>query len=344
MSGRVRIGVFVTNQQHLDKDMVSALDEQFAMVRLARDNGWDSVFTGQHYLNEGNNQQLQSVPFLARMAAEAGDMTMGLGVLLLNLHNPVYVAETVATLDILCRGNFVFGVGLGYREVEFDAFKVPKGSRLKRFEECLHLVQRLWTEEQVTYASDVCKLDKVRMNLRPVQKPRPPIWYAANNDNAVKRAAHQGDAWYLNPHATVATLKRQMKLYRAELKRLGKPAPTVIPCAKEVFCAKDRKTALEVAGPYLAAKYADYAKWGQDKVMPNGEKSFVSPFEELLKDRFVLGSPEECYDQLVPMVKQLGVNHFTIRTHWAGMPLADALSSMRLMSQELLPELRKLKA
>ena len=77
------------------------------MVRLARDKGWDSLFTGQHYLNEGDNQQLQIVPFLARLQAEAGEMTLGLGILLINLHNPVYVAETVATMDVLCRGNFV---------------------------------------------------------------------------------------------------------------------------------------------------------------------------------------------------------------------------------------------
>jgi alkanesulfonate monooxygenase SsuD/methylene tetrahydromethanopterin reductase-like flavin-dependent oxidoreductase (luciferase family) len=341
MAGRTRIGIFITNQQYVERDMVSALDEQIAMVRLARDLGWDSVFTGQHYLNEGNNQQLQSVPFLARLAAEAGEMTVGLGVLLLNLHNPVYVAETVASLDVICRGNFVFGVGLGYREIEFDAFAVPKGQRLKRFEECLALVQRLWTEDEVTYESEVCKLTKVRMNLRPVQKPRPPIWYAANNDNAVKRAAHQGDTWFVNPHATQATLARQMKLYRAELKRIGKPFPDVVAGAKEIFCAKDRKTAIEMAGPYLAGKYASYASWGQDKVMPKGE-SFQVPFEKLLEDRFVLGSPEECYAQLLPTVKTMGVNHLLLRTHWAGLPLAAALSSMRLMSHELLPELRKI--
>jgi alkanesulfonate monooxygenase SsuD/methylene tetrahydromethanopterin reductase-like flavin-dependent oxidoreductase (luciferase family) len=105
---------------------VKALDEQIAMVHAARDHGWDSLFSGQHYLNEGDNKQLQLVPFLTRLIPEAGDMTTGLGVLLLNLHNPVYTAETVATLDIIARGKFVFGVGLGYRDVEFDAFNVPK--------------------------------------------------------------------------------------------------------------------------------------------------------------------------------------------------------------------------
>jgi len=336
----MKVGLFITNQQTLDTDMVSALDEQFAMVRLARDRGWDSLMTGQHYLNEGNNKQLQAVPLLARLAAEAGEMTLGLGILLLNLHNPVYTAETVASLDVIARGNFIFGVGLGYRDVEFDAFGVPKGERVKRLEEYLDLVQRLWTQDRVSYDGPGCRLDNVHMNIRPVQKPRPPIWMAANNDPAIKRAARSADAWMINPHATIDTIRRQIAIYRAELKAAGKGAPRELPVAKEVYCAKDRATALEMAGPYLLAKYRDYAKWGQDKAMP-GKEDFSRSLDELVEGRFILGSPQDCYEQLKPYWEEFGVNHMIIRTHWAGMPLSSALASMRLISDELLPALHK---
>ena len=338
----MKVGIFITNQQKLSTDMVSAFNDQVVMLHTARDRGWDSVMSGQHYLNEGDNQQLQIVPFMARMAAEAGDMQVGLGILLLNLHNPVYTAETVASLDVLCRGNFIFGVGLGYRDVEFDAFGVFKGQRVKRFEEYLELVQRLWTEDSVSYDSPECRLDNVRMNIRPVQKPCPPIWFAANNDPAVRRAARMGDSWFINPHAAIDTIRRQMEVYRAELDACGKPFPDELPIVKEVFCAKDRATAIEMAAPYLEGKYKDYATWGQDKVMP-GSEDFTQSFEELAKGRFILGSPEECYEGLRPYWEEFGVNHLLIRTHWAGMPLANALSSMRLISDELLPELRKIK-
>ena len=165
----MKIGLFITNQQKLDRDMVSALDDQIRMVHHARDRGWDSLLTGQHYLNEGNNQQLQLIPFLARLAAEAGEMKIGTGILLLNLHNPVYTAETIATLDIIARGNLIFGVGLGYRDMEFDAFNVPKGERVKRFETYLTLVQELWTGKPVTFEDANCKLNNVVMYIRPVQ-------------------------------------------------------------------------------------------------------------------------------------------------------------------------------
>lgn len=336
----MKLGLFVTNQQHLDTDMVKALDEQIAMVHAARDGGWDSLFTGQHYLNEGNNKQLQMVPFMTRLIPEAGEMTTGLGVLLLNLHNPVYVAETVASMDVIARGRFVFGIGLGYRETEFDAFDVPKGTRVKRFIEYLDLIKRLWSEESVSHDGETCRLDNVRMNIRPVQQPHPPIWIASNNDRATRRAARLGDSWFINPHSTIDTLRRQMTLYREERAKLGLAFPSELPIIKEVYCAKDRASALELAGPYLMGKYKDYAKWGQDEAMPEDE-SFDKDFEELVQGRFILGSPEECFQQLEPYWKELGVNHLVVRTHWAGMPTKSALASMKLISEELLPELRK---
>jgi alkanesulfonate monooxygenase SsuD/methylene tetrahydromethanopterin reductase-like flavin-dependent oxidoreductase (luciferase family) len=336
----MKVGIFLTCQHPPGSDIVGALEGQYLMARTARDRGWDAVGTGQHYLSEGV-RQLQLVPFLARLAAEAGDMMGIAGVLLATLHNPVEAAECIASLDAIWRGNFAFGVGLGYRDVEFDAFKVPRGSRVRRFEECLEIVKRLWTEDRVSVDTDACTLTEVTATCRPVQKPYPPIWFAANNDNAVRRAARLGDTWFINPHATIATIERQMALYRAELARLGKPFPTVLPMAREIFCAKDRATALAMAGPYLFEKYQTYAAWGQDKALP-GEDSFQRPLEALGAERFVLGSPEECFAQLRPCWERVGANFLVFRTHWSGLPVGSALASMRLISDELLPELRRI--
>jgi len=70
---------------------------------------------------------------------------------------------------------------------------------------------------------------------------------------------------------------------------------------------------------------------------------FSRSLDHLIEGRFILGSPQQCYDELEPYWKELGVNHIIIRTHWAGMPLSAALASMRLISDELLPALRKVR-
>ena len=337
----MKVGLFVTNQQFLATDMVSALDDQFAMVRMARDRGWNSLLSGQHYLNEGNNKQLQTVPFLARLAAEAGEMTIGLGILLLNLHNPVYTAETVATLDVICARQLHLRRGPGLPRRGVRRLRRAQGRAGQALRGVPHARPApVDGGERLLRAASASNLHNVHMNIRPVQKPRPPIWMAANNDPAVKRAARMADAWFINPHATIDTIRRQMAIYRAELKAAGKGPPRELPMVKEVFCARDRATALEMAGPYLLAKYRDYAKWGQDKVMPD-DTDFNRSLDELIKGRFILGSPEQCYKELEPYWKEFGVNHLVIRTHWAGMPLSTALASMRLISDELLPALHK---
>ena len=79
------------------------------------------------------------------------------------------------------------------------------------------------------------------------------------------------------------------------------------------------------------------SKWGQ-LTLPQ-----LFFFEELVEDRFVIGSPEDCWNQLKPYIEELGVTHFVFRTHFLGMPLSNALASMRLMSDELLPALHAAK-
>ncbi len=334
----MKVGIYLTNQQPLGTDMVSALEEQLLMLRAARDRGWDAVATGQHYLSEGMCQ-LQLVPFLSRLAVEAGEMTGIAGVLLPALHHPVDLAEQVASLDVLWRGRFVFGVGLGYRDTEFDAFRIPRGERRRRFEENLTLVKRLWTQDAVSYDGENCRLNQVTMTIRPVQRPHPPIWFAATTDRGVERAAAWGDTWFVGPHATLPTVIRQMALYGGALARLGRATPRDLPILREVFCARDRAAALQTAGPVLTKKYGAYARWGQDGALP-AEETFQRPFDELARDRFILGSPEECFTQLCACGEQAGVNYFLLRTHWSGLPLSAALQSMHLLGDEVLPALR----
>src|SRR3954471_11524910 len=93
-------------------------------VRLARELGFDDVSAGQHFLSQPY-QMLQPVPLLARIAAEAGEMRICSGILLLTLLNPVEVAEHAATLDAIKGGRFVLGLGLGYRQEQNDAFGLP---------------------------------------------------------------------------------------------------------------------------------------------------------------------------------------------------------------------------
>jgi alkanesulfonate monooxygenase SsuD/methylene tetrahydromethanopterin reductase-like flavin-dependent oxidoreductase (luciferase family) len=332
----MRFGLSLPMQYPVGDDLGQRFAEMLEMVRLARQAGFHHVSASQHYL-AAPFSYLQPFPVLARVAAESGDMTLGTGILLLALHQPVDVAESVATLDAICGGRFVFGVGLGYRDVEFDAFGIPRGGRLSRFLEALEVVQRLWTEESVTFHGKHFHLDDVRLTTRPLQKPRPPVVVAASNDRMVERVARLGDAWTIAGHATLATLERQVALYKEALAAAGKPFPPPhFRLGKELYIARDMDTALREALPFIATKYDAYAQWGQDNVLPEGE-TFRLPIEQLRQDRFIVGDAEHCAEQIERHRQRLGIQEMGFRVHWPGMPHRRALEAIALLGERVLP-------
>lgn len=334
----IRFGIYVTNQHPIGCDLQAAQEGQIELVRDARDHGWDSVWVGQHHLSD-TMAMPHPVPLLARLIPESGDMALGMGVCLIGMHNPVDVAETFASLDVLSGGRLVFGVGLGYRDVEFDAFGIPRHDRVRRFVENLRVIEALWTEEKVDADLAWCRLDGVTLHVRPLQTPRPPIWMAADADRAVARAARLADTWMINPHATVDTIGRQLDLFRAARADAGRPPVTELPAMREVYCAPDRASALEAVRPYLEPKYKRYAAWGQADALPDDE-TFDLEFDALVAGRFVLGSPDECLEQLLPWRDRMGVDTFIFRTHWSGMSPETSRASMDLLTREVIPVLR----
>src|SRR6185312_12039349 len=105
--------------------------------------------------------------------------------------------------------------------------------RVGRFEEALQLVERLWGGEPVSHQGKHFTLRDVRISMPPAQRPRPPIWLAANTDIGVRRAARLGDAWLMNPHTTLDALARQLALFRETRLAEGRPPARETPITKE---------------------------------------------------------------------------------------------------------------
>ncbi|MFQ5899608.1 MAG: LLM class flavin-dependent oxidoreductase [Candidatus Methylomirabilia bacterium] len=333
----MRFGLMITNQHLPSAPPAERFAEAIEQVRLAQALGFDLVVFGQHFLvNEF--QMLQPAVAAARLAAEAGPMRVGITIYLLSLLNPVAVAEEVATLDILTGGRFIFGIGLGYREVEDQAFGLGKGERVPRLLNHLDVIRRLWAGEAVSFDSPYCRLIGARTALRPMQQPHPPIWVAANNDQAVERAARIGDAWIMNPHATLQTITRQMALYRAALSRAGKPFPAELPMMREISVAESRAEAIRMARPYLEKKYQAYVQWGQHRALPRDD-DMTQAFEDLIRDRFILGDAAECAAEIHRSVAATGATTMLFRVHWPGMPHHAVTRAMRLLAEKVRPRL-----
>ena len=331
----MKFAVFMSAQQPRADDPVRRFREAVEQARLAKAAGFDGLAAGHHYLSPPY-QSLQSLPFLARLAGEAPGMDLLLSVLLLAMLNPVQTAEEVASLDIMSEGHVVFGVGIGYRDVEFEAFGMTSRERVPRMLEALDLIKRLWTEEVVTFEGRFFRVHDATCTIRPVQKPYPPIWIAANADRAVLRTARMGLPWFINPHAALPTIERQWERYKQALAEANHPMPVARPICLELHVAPTHEEAVETARPFLEAKYAAYAEWGQDKALP-GEESFRVAFDDLARDRFILGTPEEVIEQLEERVTRLQSNYLIFRMGWPGIEAAKVLKVIEMMGTRVLP-------
>ena len=333
----MKLGLNVSNQYLPGESMAQRIDEVVEQVDLMRELGFDLVAIGQHHLATPF-QQPDSVALIARLAANAGQMRIGITVFLLPLHNPVDIAEQVATLDAISHGRMIFGVGLGYRPEECAAYGITMQERVPRFLESLELIKRLWTEQELEFHGRFYTVPRVQSTIRPVQKPHPPIWMAANQGVAARRVGQLGLTWVMNPHVTTEVLKQQLDTYIAALRANGHSRPTELPLLREAWLADTRERAWAEASPYLRRKYAVYSDWGQDRAVP-ADQTFDRPLEELARDRFIVGTPDDLLATARRYANELGVNTLVLRVQWPGMEREQVLKQIRLIGESVLPRL-----
>jgi len=144
----IQFGLMIRAQFPQGDDMQGRFREMLEQARLADELGYACITNGMHY-SSAPWQDFQQFPFLCRMMAETPHMRLNFGLILLALHKPLDIAEQIATVDVMSGGKVIFGVALGYREVEFLAFGTTQRERVRRFEENLEAIKRLWTEDVV---------------------------------------------------------------------------------------------------------------------------------------------------------------------------------------------------
>ena len=144
---------------------------------------------------------LEPVATLLFVAGVTERVRLGTTVLVVPMRNPVLLAKTLATLDVLSGGRLILGAGVGWLKEEFDALDEPFDHRGARMDEYLALIRALWTKDDPSFEGRYYRLGNVAFQPKPLKQPHPPIWIGGNTDPALRRAARLGDSW----HAAGAT-------------------------------------------------------------------------------------------------------------------------------------------
>ena len=141
----MRFGLFGgARAQRGDADPARGLRDYVETCVEAEAIGFESTFLVEHHFS-GIGQISASLDLLAWVAARTTTMRLGTAVIVLPWHDPVLLAERVATLDLMSGGRVDLGVGKGYRHSEFSGFRMPHHEAEGRFEEALQIIIRAWT-------------------------------------------------------------------------------------------------------------------------------------------------------------------------------------------------------
>jgi alkanesulfonate monooxygenase SsuD/methylene tetrahydromethanopterin reductase-like flavin-dependent oxidoreductase (luciferase family) len=190
-------------------------------VLLAEELGYASLFVVEHHFT-GNSQVSASLNLLSFIAGCTQRMRLGTAVVVLPWHNPVLLAEQVATLDLLSGGRFDFGVGKGYRDAEFESFCIPKAEATERFEECMAILRKAWTTKgRFTHQGKHWNFRNIVVEPRPTQQPHPPLWMGAGSPEAIRRAGREGYNLLLDQIAPIELTVERVACYRAALESTG---------------------------------------------------------------------------------------------------------------------------
>jgi probable F420-dependent oxidoreductase len=155
---------------------------------------------------------------LAYAAACTTRIRLATGICLVPEHNPLVLAKTVATVDRLSSGRFIFGVGVGWLAEEFAALGIPFERRGQRTREYIEVMRKLWTERNSSHHGEFVRFTNVLSYPKPVSDKGVPVWFGGESNPALRRVAEYGDGWIgfnLLPDQAAEKIKRIEELLKA---------------------------------------------------------------------------------------------------------------------------------
>jgi probable F420-dependent oxidoreductase len=207
------------------KEKTASLDEIVRYVQKAEAAGVTSIFLIDHLLTTPpayTNTWLEPFTLLAALAPMTHTLKLGTLVTPLPLRHPVTLAKALATLDFLSKGRLILGVGVGWAPNEFEVMGVPLKERAPRTNETIEILQRLWTEDSVSYDGKFFTLRDITIEPKPARKPHPPIWIGGGTqyfettygqkmgslEGVYRRIAKYADCWSSHAPITVEMLRQ----------------------------------------------------------------------------------------------------------------------------------------
>ena len=165
--------------------------------------GFHSLWCPDHMLNpiKGDGEPcLEAWTTITAVAMATKRIRLAHTTLCQAFRYPAVLAKMAATLDQVSGGRFILSVGAGWFRREFDAYGIPWAEHdvlIDQAEEQMRLIKALWTQEKVNFQGKYYHLQDALLEPKPVQKPRPPVWYGGESERSRQAAAREADCWLM---------------------------------------------------------------------------------------------------------------------------------------------------
>ncbi len=309
----------------------------------AEELGFDSVWVSEHhFVDDGYLPSL--LPMCAAIAALTQRIAIGTGLLLAPLFEPIRLAEDAAVVDLISRGRLVLGLGLGWRDEEFEVLGVPLRERVGRLEDTIAVLRQAWAGEPVT-GGPVVGYPAPYVTPGPSRPGGPPIWLGAISEPAVRRAGRMADG-FMATDVVPSSFAEQVGWAREERSRAGLAAEGLAVGAwlPTYVYEGDADDAWKMILPlhHLAAwKYEDMSEARRRAGPPTGPPAIDAQTESALRQAMVFGTAAEVAEQILRFAESAdGDLHYIARLYWPGMDLELQRRSMELFMGEVAPRLR----
>ena len=230
--------------------------EAMEQAVFAEQMGFDTIWIVEHhFLKEFAHSSAPEV-MLGALAAQTSRIRLGHGVSLMlgEVNHPIRVAERAAMIDILSEGRLEMGTGRSSSAYQVEPFGVDMATTRDQWEEALHLLPRLWTEEDLRYQGRFWKWDDAITVLpRPIQKPHPPLWVAMTQPDTCAIAGDHGIGLLCPAIAPPETFTAHIEAYKKAVANptqvAGHSVNDEIGMFTVTFCADDDERARHLGGP-----------------------------------------------------------------------------------------------
>src|SRR6476646_2822954 len=299
--------------------------------------GYDSTFVVEHHFT-GFGQVSASLNLLTWVAARTTTLRLGTAVIVLPWHNPVLLAESAATLDLLSGGRLDFGIGKGYRYNEFAGFDMPMHEADARFEESLEILLKAWTSEhRFSHHGKYWRFNDIVVEPPSAQKPHPQIWMGAGSERSIRSVAERGFNLLLGQYASPDDVAQSIAWFRSAVEASGRHydpmqvgvtrAFFVTDSAAERDAALDRRLQNRLRQLKLATRPDGTVHGGPDRA--TGDPNAVNV------NSAIYGNPDEIARRLEAL-QQVGAGYILINGGGSGGG-ERGRQSMRRFAREVMP-------